>query len=587
MPILGTPTDGSFTIKLYDSTTNGMNGNEAIFRGFNTVTYTVTDPFLPPPDDETSEDEVCPDRNCDDADDVEECPYHPVGCSTCSSHGSPRPAFHSATFNLQINDTPIWHDSAVGPKLEVAMRFSNFAATNARTSFGAKWGSNWDSYLVVENAQTNRVRLPSGSVVGFTAQGASTWAPPASLSGTMVLTNGVYQYRKVNGDVLQYAESAGNPNLYLLSRMWDAWSNTVAVTYTADRIHRVTQVVPDSGNYLEFSYNGADTKATSVTTHAEAYRIATFHYSPSGFLTNVVDMSDFGYVYTYTNGFISGVYKGSLSGLRRLGVHYSITPDVWTATNSHRITMTDSEDRVMTYTWAFGLVLKDIAFQGVTNREIYQVAANPHRKAVVTTHANTRTIPIQFTYNANARLMERVDRTGATWSYSRNGAHRITSVTDPHDNVWSNVYAANGIDLLYQIPPTGPIQRVFTYVPDRHVPATESNALGRVTTYSYNPLGLLTNRHDGRTTNTYLHDTTGRLVSHHRNGELVQTNRYDPFGRRVWTMDAAGLVVTSAYDNLNRLISETYITPDGQTTRELEYDCCAISRITDRKGRDT
>ncbi|HMP97067.1 MAG TPA: hypothetical protein PKA51_09115, partial [Kiritimatiellia bacterium] len=576
-------------IELYDATypTNVASYNAAVFNGTLRYTYEVSDPELPPPDDDTSEGEVCPDRDCDQTDDVEECPYHPVGCSTCSSHGSPRPAFHPATFNLQISDTPIWHETAVGPKLEVAMRFSNFSATNARTSFGPKWSSNWDSFLIIESAHTNRVHLPSGSVVGFTAQGSSTWSPPASMSGTMVLTNGVYQYRKVNGEVLQFAQSTGSTNLYLLSRVWDAWSNTVTVTYNADRIHRVTQVVPNTGDYLEFAYNGADGKATSVTTRTEAYRIASFRYGPTGFLTNVVDMSNLGFFYTYTNGFLSGIFKGNSSGLRRLGVQYTATPDAWTATNSHRITMTDSEDRVMAYTWAFGMVLKDVAFKGITNREIYQVSANPLRKAVVTSHANARTISAQFMYDANARLMQRTDRNGATSSYARNSDHRITSVTDPHDNVWSNVYAANGIDLLYQIPPTGLVQRTFTYVAGRHVVATESNALGRVITYTYNALGLLTNQIDGRATNRYRHDSAGRLVSHHRNGVLVQTNRFDLFGRRVWTMDTAGLVVTSAYDNLNRLISETYITPAGQTTREIEYDCCAISRITDRKGRDT
>lgn len=189
-----------------------------------------------------------------------------------------------------------------------------------------------------------------------------------------------------------------------------------------------------------------------------------------------------------------------------------------------------------------------------------------------------------FQYNTQGRVSNRVDRSGGTWQQGYNAQNRRTSVTDPLGNTTTYVYDSNGIDLLYEIPPVGPIQRVVSYVPGKHAVATESNALGKVVSYSYNALGLVTNVNDGRTTETFSYNTEGRLTARYRNGVLVETNQYDVFGRLEWTRDAAGLEVTTTHDALNRLTSQTFDNGGQVSVLSNQYDCCALSQVKDRRG---
>ena len=145
-------------------------------------------------------------------------------------------------------------------------------------------------------------------------------------------------------------------------------------------------------------------------------------------------------------------------------------------------------------------------------------------------------------------------------------------VADPLGHAITNVYDANGVDLLYVQSPAG-VRRVYTYVPGRHAVATESNALGRVVTNAYNSMGLLTNRYDGRTLDAYSYDYEGRLLAWMRNGEMLVTNSYDAFGRLEWSRNAAGLEIVRTYDDLNRPTSETYDNQGNISVNSNRYDC--------------
>lgn len=115
--------------------------------------------------------------------------------------------------------------------------------------------------------------------------------------------------------------------------------------------------------------------------------------------------------------------------------------------------------------------------------------------------------------------------------------------------------------------------------------ATESNALGRVVTNAYNSMGLLTNRYDGRTTDSYSYDYEGRLLAWMRNGEMLATNSYDAFGRLEWSRNAAGLEIIRTYDDLNRPTSETYDNQGNISVNSNRYDCCFIDLTSNRNGR--
>ncbi|MCO5043650.1 MAG: hypothetical protein M9935_00005, partial [Kiritimatiellae bacterium] len=577
--------DGSFTITLYDRTATATQDNQVAFSGVNTITYQVVDPPGPEITETNIEEEVCATYfktdECGIVTEEKVCWYESAGCSSCDTKGSPQASFGVANFNVRVDDTPVWHETAVGFPLELRMRFSNFGEPVTNKTFGPKWSCNWNSSVTVINSGTNRLVFPSGSVGLFTLSSNNVYLPPDALDGVLVFTNGVYEYRKPDGGTWAYSPSAGDTNVYLLSAVRDAWSNTVGVTYTNDRLYRVTQTVPNSGRYLEFAYSGTNSRAVSVSTEPAAYRAATFSYSPAGVLTNVVDMGGFSYSYQYTNGYLARVLKGAAE---RLAVSYSATPENWTATNSYWVQMSDAGGFSRKYTWEFGAVKKETTRGGADTIEHYYAVSTAGSRGRVLTGIMSAGIQQQYQYTAQGRVSNRTDRSGGTWVQGYNSQNRLTSLTDPAGNTTTYVYDSNGVDLLYEIPPVGPVQRTFAYVPGKHAVATESNALGRVVAYSYNSLGLVTNVNDGRTVETISYDAEGRLTARYRNGVLVETNEYDAFGRLVWSRDAAGLEITRTYDALNRPTSQTFDNEGQISVISNHYDCCSIDQVTDRRG---
>ena len=573
--------DGSFEIKLYDWTDDGTNANQVLLQGYNTITYKVIDP--PPPDttDTNVEEEVCETiRDCAGNEIDKVCWNVSAGCSTCDSHGSPQSTFGIANFNVRLKDTPIWHETAVGQPLELELRFSNFGEPVTNKTFGPKWSCNWNSSVTEINAGTNRLVFPSGSI-GLFALTNGVYVPPTALEGTLTKTGGVYRYEKPDGWSWDYALSGTATNVYLLSAVRDAWSNTVSVSYTNDRLYRLTQTVPNAGRYLEFAYSGTNSRAVSVSTEPAASRTATFNYSSAGLLTNVVDMGGFSYSYEYTNGYLARVLKGAAE---RLAVTYSATPENWTATNTYWVQLNDGGGFTRKYTWEYGAVKEEVTRGGTNTLENFYTVSFAGSRGRVLASISKSGVQQSFQYNTQGRVTNRVDRSGGTWRQGYNAQNRKTSVTDPLGNTTTYVYDFNGIDLLYEVPPVGPVQRVFSYVSGKHAVATESNALGKVVTYSYNALGLATNVNDGRTTETFSYDAEGRLNARYRNGVLVETNQFDAFGRLEWTRAAAGLEITQTFDALNRLTSQTFDNGGQISVLSNEYDCCALSQVTDRKG---
>jgi RHS repeat-associated protein len=574
--------DGSFEIKLHDWTDDATNANQVLLQGYNTITYKVIDP--PPPDTSPTnvEEEVCETiRDCAGNEIDKVCWNVSAGCSTCDSHGSPQSTFGIANFNVRVKDTPIWHDTAVGAPLELQMRFSNYGEPVTNKTFGPKWSCNWNSTVTEINPGTNRLVFPSGSIGLFALSTNGVYLPPGALEGTLTKTSGVYRYEKPDGWSWDYALSAGSTNVYLLSAVRDAWSNTVTVSYTNDRLYRVTQTAPNSGRYLEFAYSGTNSRAISVSTEPAAMRTATFNYSSAGLLTNVLDMGGFSYSYQYTNGYLARVFKGAAE---RLAVSYSSTPETWTATNTYWVQLTDGGGFTRKYTWEYGAVKEEITRGGTNTLENFYSVSFAGSRGRVLTGISKSGLQQSFQYNSQGRVTNRVDRLGGTWQQVYNTQNRKTSVTDPLGNTTTYVYDSNGIDLLYEIPPIGPVQKVFSYVPGKHAVATESNALGKVVTYSYNALGLVTNVNDGRTTETFSYNAEGRLTARYRNGVLVETNQYDAFGRLDWTRDAAGLEITQTFDGLNRLTSQTFDNNGQISVLSNQYDCCSLSQVKDRRG---
>ena len=413
--LLPSSKDGAFDITLSDFTsTNYNNVNQIEFSGTQMVTFDVANPLPLALSDTNADEQVCALRynECTMQDEIV-CWYESTGCSDCSSHGSPQVSFGLANFNVKVEDTPIWHETAVGEPLALNMRYSNFGDTSPGQTFGPKWSCNWNSRVTALNSATNRMVFPSGSIVMFTQSVANIYLPPAALEGALVKTNGIYRYTQPDGWSWEYAPSAADTNLYLMSAVRDAWSNTLSVAYTnGDRLYRVRQTAPDTGRYLEFRYSGTNGRATSVvlkSANPSLEKSASFSYTPTGMLTNVVDMGGYSYSYAYSylyqGCYLSQVNKGSEA---RAVVTYGGPPSSWMDEISHWVQLTDAAGTTRKYTWMFGLVQEEtiLAGGGATNMKFHAVSTAGSRGRVLTDVMGDG-LRQQYQYNAQGRVTNR------------------------------------------------------------------------------------------------------------------------------------------------------------------------------------
>ena len=147
---------------------------------------------------------------------------------------------------------------------------------------------------------------------------------------------------------------------------------------------------------------------------------------------------------------------------------------------------------------------------------------------------------------------------GTTQLYSNeynNAFGKVIKTIDPMGRVISNVYAANGIDLLQVHQTTGTNNDLLaTYIYNsQHLVITNIDASGQSTKYTYDPYGKVLTRIDplGETT-SYVYSNEYLMATIDATGTTNMTYTYDLFGRVRTTTDSQGYTVTTDYDNANR-----------------------------------
>src|SRR4029453_9270019 len=126
----------------------------------------------------------------------------------------------------------------------------------------------------------------------------------------------------------------------------------------------------------------------------------------------------------------------------------------------------------------------------------------------------------------------------------------------------------------------------------QHLPLTITDALGKVTTYTYNTQGqvltVLTPKAQGQSqgaTTTFTYNPNGYLTQVSGPAPGANTTfTYDAYGRRRTVTDPAGLVLTYDYDNVDRVTKVTY--PDT-TYEQTTYNRLDAEKRRDRLGRTT
>ena len=583
---------GSFLIVLKDETSpiNGqgepLTSNEVRLYGQNTIQFTTAED-LPPGDpgsdpgdggDGETDEPLCEGSECDcnRNKEIVNCPQDKVGCETCRPNGSPGVSVKLTEMDVRVEDVPVWAETAVGPKLELRLRFENSRTTNAAGAFGPGWRCNWESGVRELGDGANVLTYPLGARVRFSPSGADTWTATAALTGVLRKSGNAYFYERDDGWVWEY-EPGTATNEWRLAAVRDAWSNEVSVFYdNAGKLWKAEQTVPATGRMLEFVWTGG--RVSAVQTEEDARRTAGFAYD-GGRLASATDMGGYQYDYAYTNGYLASVSHG---GVTRSAIVYDPLPGAWTASNAS-FTLTDGGGVTNVYEWEYGVVRKTTSRAGESTEELFQIARSDSRKRVLAGSGIQGSFR-DWTYSEGGRVAAKTDRTGAVTGRGYNSMNRLTAFTNALGAVRGHSYASNGVDLAETTAEDGTVEARYEWVPGRHALASESNAAGRVTTYAYNALGLVTNRWDGRTLEESDYDAEGRLTARRRNGILVETNRYDAFGRRSWSRDAAGLERSWTHDALGRVTSVTTVNGNLVSTESNHWECCWMDQRTDRRG---
>lgn len=199
---------------------------------------------------------------------------------------------------------------------------------------------------------------------------------------------------------------------------------------------------------------------------------------------------------------------------------------------------------------------------------------------------------------ATGRVLD--DGTSQVHSRTTNSAF-ITSNTDPLGRVTKYNWNANAIDLaniqqLTTSPSTYTTIASYGTYNSQHLPASYTDAAGKVWAYTYTTLGQIKTVKDPLlNVTTYNYDTSNRLSTIvDANSVPVLTVTYDSADRVLTRTDSQGYTLTYAYDNLDRVTSITY--PDG-TTDLYDYTFQSgpyvgtasqeLRKHTDRLGRVT
>ncbi|WP_328296184.1 DUF6531 domain-containing protein [Kineococcus sp. NBC_00420] len=191
----------------------------------------------------------------------------------------------------------------------------------------------------------------------------------------------------------------------------------------------------------------------------------------------------------------------------------------------------------------------------------------------------------KYGYDEDGNLAKVTDAAGGVWGYGYNSSHLITSMTDPNGGVTTNVYDTRN-RVVEQVSPAKQ-KTTWEYNGD---PATDAGATNKVwgphgdvtthvyknmqlvrltratdtdlqvsTSFSYDPTTLgMTSQVDalGRVT-THTYDARGNLTSTTDPGENTVAFTYDANDRQTSTTSPLGAVTKSSYDAAGRLLSAT------------------------------
>lgn len=582
-----------------------------------------------------------------------------ASCSSCNGvsstadavgHGMARYSVHSMLVSLNIQDTPLRYAPAYGPPIDFTVTYnqkdSRQPAGFPYSNLGPKWTFGWVSYITdnptSQLPRTSVYRSGGGAELFSYDSVSQTFLPDPQSHALLVKTGAAsYERRLPDGSKEVFALSDGAtsyPRRIFMTQMIDPAGNPVGFGYDAS--FRLTTITDALSQVTTLSYElvGDPLKITKVTDPFG--RFATFEYT-NGQLTKITDEIGIQSQFTYTPGSDS---------IDSLTTPYGTTTFVSGQNGTNRwIEITDplgGKERVEYRDQAPGIAASDPVAPnatGITNagldmantfywdKKAMLVAPGDYAKAkithwlynadgtvsdIISSEKQALENRVWYTYDgqpdylhagpsANPSSVARrlADNSTQLLQFEYNSLGKPTKTIDPVGRVMRYIYDNNQIDLLEIRQQTGSnneLLRKFTYDSlhqPPHMPVTETDAAGQVTTFTYNAQGqVLTRKNAKNETTTYAYGGTApaghleSVTSPEFNGDSAVTIfTYDGANRvRTVTNVVDDYTTITDYDNLDRKIKVTY--PDT-TFEQFQYTDNVTSAMTldltgsrDRRG---
>jgi RHS repeat-associated protein len=295
---------------------------------------------------------------------------------------------------------------------------------------------------------------------------------------------GIVQIKDPSGNTLTYGQ---NGILH---------SNGQSVSFTRDGQGRITAVTDPTGRAIKYAYDAAG-DLTSVTNRVNA--VSRYSYAGEHFLTEYTDAAGTlqGRMVYDADGRLSAAYDAD-------GKAIEFTHEV----DSRRQTMKDRLGNVTT-----------------------------------------------FVYDDAGNVVERINAYGQKTTYTYDAQGNETSVTDAKGNVLKREFDARSGKILSESDALGN-KSTYQYDDVGSIMTSSEDARGNKTTYDYSKTVAWITEPLGKVTRA-VNDAKGNLTTITSAGITV-TNEFDAKGNRIKETDALGNVTTYTYDANNRLTGRSW-----------------------------
>ena len=330
--------------------------------------------------------------------------------------------------------------------------------------------------------------------------------------------------------------------------------NGNAISYSYDALNRLSKVTDAEGHVTEYSYDkmGNMISVQDANNHTATSKT----YDANNRLTSTSDALGYGQDITHTDG-------GRI--LSKTDVKDNVTEYVYNATTARlsEIQYPGGRTEIYTYDLAGNILSVSDNTTGITVSYTYDA-----RNRVKTETQLGETITYDYDAIGN-RITMQVSNLG-TYSYTYDVLNRLTSITNPYDEITEFSYLAN--DLRQQITYANNATTQYSYDeanrPQSIIHAYQNGTVIGSFDYAYDNAAnrVSVTNHNGETI-TYSYDNTYKLLEASYPDETIAFT-YDGVGNRQTRTDSDG-TTNYIYDNANRL--SDYTLANG-TIVSLTYD---------------